>query len=126
MTNQFEVYKCKKCGNIVYVLYSGEGSLMCCEENMKLLQEGVSDGVKEKHVPVIEKVADGYKVSVGAVPHPMEDAHYIQWLELIADDRRYLRFMHPGQAPVAEFCVKADKVSAREYCNLHGHWKADL
>ena len=126
MTSQFEVYKCPKCGNIAYILHGGGASLVCCGDNMKLMQEGTTDGAKEKHVPVIEKTAAGYKVSVGAVAHPMEDAHYIQWIEFIADDRHFWHFLHPGQAPVAEFCVKADKVSAREYCNLHGHWKFAL
>lgn len=126
MTKQLEVYKCMHCGNIVEVLHGGGAALVCCGDEMKLMQEGTSDGAKEKHVPVIEKTADGFKVSVGAVAHPMEEAHYIEWIELVADGRSYTRFLKPGDAPVAEFCVKASAVTAREYCNLHGHWKATL
>lgn len=125
MPNFLEVYKCKHCGNIVQVFHAGKAPLVCCGENMTLMAEGVSDGAKEKHVPVIEKTATGYKVSVGAVAHPMEEAHYIEWIELIADGKVYTEFLKPGQSPMAEFCVQANHVVAREYCNLHGQWKAE-
>lgn len=126
MSKQLEVYKCELCGNILEVLHPGDGELVCCGQPMKLLQEGVTDAAKEKHVPVIEKIDGGYKVSVGAVAHPMEEKHYIEWIELVADGVSYTRFLKPGDAPVAEFCIKASKVTAREYCNLHGQWKAEL
>ena len=93
---------------------------------MVLQQEGTTDAAKEKHVPVIEKTATGYKVTVGGVPHPMEAKHWIQWIELVADGVSYTKFLNPGDEPVAEFCIEAEKVTAREYCNLHGHWKAEL
>ena len=124
MAERLEVYKCDACGNIVEVLNGGGGELVCCGEPMKLLKENTVDAAKEKHVPVIEKVADGIKVSVGGVPHPMEEKHYIQWIELIADGKSYLQYLNPGEAPEATFCIQADQVSAREYCNLHGLWKA--
>ena len=120
-----EIYKCNACGNIVEVVHGGAGELVCCGEPMKLFKENTVDAAKEKHVPVIEKTADGYKVSVGSVPHPMEETHWIEWIELIADGKSYKQFLNPGEAPVAEFCVKADKVTAREFCNLHGLWKAE-
>lgn len=120
-----EVYKCSACGNIVAVVHGGDGELVCCGAPMKLMKEGSTDAAQEKHVPVIEKTASGYKVKVGSVAHPMEEAHWIEWIELIADGKAYRQFLKPGQAPEAEFCVKADKVTAREYCNLHGHWKAE-
>ncbi|EGY24958.1 desulfoferrodoxin [Desulfovibrio sp. A2] len=124
MPNMLEVYKCIHCGNIVEVMHAGGGDLVCCGEPMKLMKEGTSDGAKEKHVPVIEKTATGYKVKVGSVAHPMEETHWIEWIELIADGRSYTKFLKPGDAPEAEFCIQATEVSAREYCNLHGHWKA--
>ena len=124
MAKQLEVYKCSECGNIVEVLQGGPGILVCCGSDMKLMVEGTTDAAREKHVPVIEKTATGYKVKVGAVPHPMEDAHWIQWIELVADGISYTRFLNPGDAPEAEFCVSGVNVAAREYCNLHGHWKA--
>jgi len=119
-----EVYKCTVCGNIVEVLHAGEGELVCCGQPMVLMSENTVDAAKEKHVPVITKVADGYKVTVGSVAHPMEAKHWIEWIELVADGKVYRQNLEPGNAPEATFCIKADKVSAREYCNLHGLWKA--
>jgi superoxide reductase len=118
-----QVYKCAKCGNIVQGMVAGGGELVCCGEPMALQVENTVDAAKEKHVPVIEKTANGYKVKIGAVPHPMEEKHYIQWIELIADGKSYVQFLKPGDKPEAEFCVAANKVNAREYCNLHGLWK---
>jgi superoxide reductase len=119
------IYKCEICGNIVEVLHSGAGDLVCCGQEMVLMDEKTADSSTEKHVPVIEKTADGYKVTVGSTLHPMEEKHYIEWIELIADGVSYRQYLNPGDQPSAEFCVKASKVSAREYCNVHGLWRAD-
>ncbi len=124
MTKKNEVYKCALCGNIVEVLHVGAGELVCCGEGMDLLAENSVDAAQEKHVPVIEKVANGYKVTVGSVPHPMEEKHYIEFIELIADGKVYRQDLNPGEAPEAFFCVEASEVTAREFCNLHGLWKA--
>lgn len=125
MAKQLEIYKCEVCGNIVEVLHAGEGDLVCCGQNMKLMTENTTDAAQEKHVPVIEKTDKGYKVKVGSVPHPMEEKHYIEWIELIADGKTYREFLKPGQAPEATFCVEASSVTAREYCNIHGLWKKE-
>ncbi len=125
MAEQLEIYKCEVCGNIVEVLHAGGGELVCCGQPMKLMTENTVDASKEKHVPVIEKTADGYLVKVGAAAHPMEEKHYIEWIELVADGKTYRQFLKPGQAPEATFCIKAEKVYAREYCNIHGLWKKD-
>jgi superoxide reductase len=125
MVNQRgETYKCSTCGNIVEVLFAGGGTLACCGKDMDLLKEKTDDQGNEKHVPVIERTATGFRVKVGSVPHPMEEKHSIQWIELLADEKRYVEFLKPGMKPEAEFCVKADRASAREYCNLHGLWKS--
>jgi len=124
MAVEMGIYKCGVCGNVVEVIYNGGGTLVCCGQEMILQQENTTDASKEKHVPVIEKTAKGYKVTVGSVAHPMEEKHYIMWIELLADGKAYRQFLKPGGAPSAEFCVEANKVSAREYCNLHGLWKA--
>ncbi len=124
MAEKLEVYKCDLCGNIVEVLHGGAGELVCCGEPMKLLKENTVDAAKEKHVPVIEKVAGGIKVKVGEVPHPMEEKHYIEWIEIIADGKACRQFLNPGDAPEAVFNVEADTVVAREFCSLHGLWKA--
>jgi superoxide reductase len=124
MVERLQVYKCAKCGNIVEVLHVGAGELACCGEPMKLFVENTVDAAKEKHVPVIEKAPNGWRVRVGSVTHPMEEKHYIEWIELIAGDRVYRRFLKPGEAPEAFFETTADAVYAREYCNLHGLWKA--
>jgi len=124
MTELKQIYKCNICGNIVEVIHTGVGQLVCCGQPMKLLTEKTEDIGKEKHVPVIEETADGFKVKVGSVQHPMEENHYIEWIELIADGRVYRKFLNPGEKPEAEFSVKAEKIQAREYCNIHGLWSA--
>ncbi|MCX5865388.1 MAG: desulfoferrodoxin [Deltaproteobacteria bacterium] len=124
MAEKLQVYKCELCGNIVEVLHGGVGELVCCGQPMTLQTENTVDAAKEKHVPVIEKVAGGYKVKVGAVAHPMEEKHHIEWIELIAGDKAYRQFLKPGDAPEAFFATDATSVSAREFCNLHGLWKA--
>lgn len=124
MTEKNGVYKCDICGNIVEVLHTGGGDLVCCGQPMKYLEENTVDAAKEKHVPVIEKTANGIKVTVGSVAHPMEEKHWIEFIEVVADGKVYRQDLKPGQKPEAEFCIKADKVTAREFCNLHGLWKA--
>ncbi|NVL93266.1 MAG: desulfoferrodoxin [Desulfobacterales bacterium] len=123
MTERLQVYRCEICGNIVEVLHEGQGELVCCGEPMKLLVEGAVDAAKEKHVPVVEKTGGGIKVKVGSVPHPMEEKHYIEWIEVIADGKAYRQFLKPGDAPEAAFDIQADQITAREYCNIHGLWK---
>ncbi len=123
MTGRLQVYKCEVCGNIVEVLHEGKGELVCCGKPMKLFVENTVDAAREKHVPVVEKTASGFKVKVGSVAHPMEEEHYIEWIEIIADGKAYRQFLKPGGAPEATFDVKADRITAREYCNLHGLWK---
>ena len=122
---KLDIFKCELCGNVVELLHVGGGDLVCCGQPMKLFTENTVDAAKEKHVPVIEKTADGFKVKVGDVAHPMEEKHYIEWIEVIADGRVYREFLKPGQAPEARFCVKAENITAREYCNIHGLWKAE-
>ena len=123
MAEKLEIYKCEVCGNIVEVLHGGKGELVCCGKPMVLQKENTVDAAKEKHVPVVEKTADSVKVKVGDVAHPMEEKHYIQWVEIIADGKAYRQFLNPGEAPEATFNIQADQVTAREYCSLHGLWK---
>ena len=124
MTERLQIYKCEICGNIVEMLHEGAGELVCCGQAMKYFAENTVDAAKEKHVPVIEKADGGLSVKGGSVAHPMEEKHYIEWIEIVADDKAYRQFLKPGSAPEASFDIKADKVVAREYCNLHGLWKA--
>ncbi len=127
MINRDQVYICEICGNIVQVLRAGGGELVCCDQPMSLLTANTEDAAQEKHVPLIEKTEHGIKVSVGSTLHPMDEKHYIQWIELIADGKVYRKFLKPGDVPVAEFCcVDAKQLTAREYCNLHGLWQAEL
>ncbi len=126
MAQRLEVYRCNVCGNIVMVMHGGKGELVCCNQPMELLKEGSVDAAKEKHVPIIEKIDGGYKVKVGSVAHPMEDKHYIEWVELQGDGKSYVQFLNPGDTPEAVFKLEAKEVVAREYCNLHGLWKANL
>ena len=124
MAVKMGIYKCEVCGNIVEVLHEGVGELVCCNEPMKLYEENTVDAALEKHVPVIEKTGTGFKVTVGSVPHPMIDTHYIEWIALCADGKTYRQFLNSGDVPEAEFCVEADQVTVHAYCNLHGLWKA--
>ncbi len=126
MTKKKQIYKCEICGNIVEVLHEGKGELVCCGEPMKLYEEKTADSAVEKHVPVIERMGDKVKVKVGSVPHPMEEKHYIEWIELIVDGKSYRQFLKPGDAPEAIFDLKVSddtKLEAREYCSIHGLWK---
>ena len=124
MAERYQVYKCDLCGNIVEVVHGGAGELVCCGQPMKLFAENTVDAAKEKHVPVVEKVDGGFKVKVGSVAHPMEEKHYIEFVEIIADGKVYRQYLNPGDTPEAFFAIAADQVTAREYCNLHGLWKA--
>jgi superoxide reductase len=118
------VYKCQDGELVIEVLLDGEGEPACHGEPMKQLVENTVDAAKEKHVPVIEKIDGGVKVKVGDVPHPMQDDHWIAWIEVMADGKLYRQYLNPGDAPEATFPIDADQVTAREYCNLHGLWKA--
>ena len=124
MSKQLSIYKCEVCGNIVELLHEGKGELVCCGKPMKLFVENTVDAAREKHVPVIEKTSTGVKVKVGSVAHPMVEEHYIEWIEIIADGKAYRQFLKPGDAPEATFAIQANNIIAREYCNLHGLWKA--
>ncbi len=124
MTAQKQIYKCNICGNVVEVLHAGVGQLVCCGQPMELLKEKSRDVGQEKHVPVMEKSDTGVKVKIGSVPHPMEEAHYIEWIEITADGKVCKKFLKPGDKPEAEFEVKAEKITAREYCNIHGLWRS--
>lgn len=133
MAQQFNVYKCELCGNVVELLHAVTDNLHCCGQPMKHMAAGSTDASTEKHVPVFEKPDKGCLVKVGSVPHPMEEKHYIEWVELCtAGGKRYKRFLKPGETPEALFCCPpeccaSDRVtSVREYCNLHGLWKADV
>jgi len=127
MTEKLQVYKCEVCGIVVETLEGGAGECVCCGEPMQLLAEQTADATAEKHVPFIEQIEGGIKVSVGQnAAHPMEDQHYIQWIELLADGKAYRQFLNPGDAPEAVFPLTPDTgqdLSARELCNVHGLWK---
>lgn len=124
MPTKLSIYKCDVCGNIVELLHEGKGDLVCCGKPMIQFVENTVDAAREKHVPVIEKTSTGVKVKVGSVAHPMEEKHYIEWIELLADGKVYRQFLKPDDAPEATFSIQANALSAREYCNLHGLWKA--
>ncbi len=124
MSAKNDVYKCNLCGNIVQYLHPAGGELTCCGEAMQYLKENDTDAATEKHVPVIEAISEGVKVTVGSVAHPMEDDHYIEWIEIVNGDYVNRKYLKPGDKPEAEFYVKmSDKLVVREYCNKHGHWK---
>jgi superoxide reductase len=122
MTKRLEIYKCNVCGNVIEVLHEGVGELVCCGQPMELLKVKTEDVGQEKHVPVVKQKDGKILVKVGSVPHPMEEKHYIEWVEILADDVAYRKFLHPGEEPKAEFEISARRIQAREYCNVHGLW----
>lgn len=128
MTKLNAIYKCSVCGNMVEMVHTGVGQLVCCDKSMNLIEEKTTDPEisVEKHVPVIEKNEKGAKIKIGSIPHPMEDAHYIEWIEVITIDGEVKRkYLKPGEKPEAEFCLFSQIKYAREYCNLHGLWRAE-
>jgi superoxide reductase len=126
MKKLLQIYKCSVCGNIVEVVFAGGGELVCCGQPMVLMEENSVDASLEKHVPVYSQESDTLTVKVGSIAHPMEEKHYIEWIEVIDEDGRVLRkFLKPGDSPEAVFCIKTKgKLIVREYCNIHGLWKA--
>lgn len=125
MTKLNLVYKCLECGNIVEVVHASTGNLVCCGKPMQLLKENSIDASTEKHVPVLEKKGDKVIVKIGQVPHPMTEEHFIEWIEILADEKVYRKYLKPGDLPEAEFMIFTDDIIAREYCNLHGLWKSN-
>lgn len=123
---RLDVYKCGVCGNIVEVAHVGDGTLVCCDQDMNLLEEKTADSSTEKHVPVIEEIEGGYRVTVGSTLHPMKEEHYIEWIELITEAETLIAFLNPGDDPIAVFKTTGKAVKAREYCNLHGLWKNEI
>ena len=126
MTERSQVWKCEVCGNIVEVLHTGVGQLVCCNQPMILLvAKRTEEGGFEKHLPVIERSGDTYSVKVGSVDHPMMEGHWIEWIALDIEDGVLRRFLNPGEKPVAVFTTSEKVLAAREFCNLHGHWATD-
>ncbi|MCP4711825.1 MAG: desulfoferrodoxin [Planctomycetes bacterium] len=123
-TQNLQVYKCNVCGNMVEVIHAAGGQLVCCNQPMELLTENTTDAATEKHVPVVEKIDGGVKVTVGSVTHPMEEKHFIEWIEVIADGRAYRQFLNPSDKPEVIFQIVGEQITAREFCNLHGLWKS--
>ncbi|MBU3184138.1 desulfoferrodoxin [Clostridium estertheticum] len=124
MTQSRQIYKCDICGNIVEVLHASGGVLVCCGQNMTLKEENTTDAAVEKHVPVTEKIEGGIKVKVGAVQHPATEDHHIEFIEVHTENKIYRKFLKPGETPEAEFKLEEEVLFVREYCNLHGLWKA--
>lgn len=123
MTELKQVYKCNVCGNIVEVLHTGVGELVCCGKPMELQIEKTNDAGAEKHVPVPEKTETGVKIKIGSVPHPMAEEHHIEWIEVITESGVCRQELKPGAEPEAEFTVKEEIIEVRAYCNIHGLWK---
>lgn len=127
MTRLKQIYKCPICGNIVEVVHSSGGTLVCCGKPMELLAENSVEASLEKHLPVIEKLDGEIVIKVGSVAHPMTEDHYIEWIELITENKVYRKHLKPGEVPEAHFkvCDSTKQFIAREYCSLHGWWKTE-
>ena len=119
-----ELYRCDICGNVVELVYPGKPALVCCGEPMKKLQAKTEDEGLEKHVPVVEPSESGVTVKVGSKDHPMEEKHYIAFIEVFSGDKVYRAELKPGDKPQAEFPVEESRIDeVREFCNVHMLWK---
>jgi superoxide reductase len=125
MTSLNQIWKCEICGNVIEVTHVGADALVCCSKPMDLQKENTVEASKEKHIPVVEETENGIKVTLGSIEHPMEEAHLIEWIELVVGKKAICRhYLSPGDKPIAEFKAKPVGYSVRAYCNLHGLWKA--
>ena len=125
MTQIRELYRCEICGNVVEVAHEGAPALVCCGQPMSKLDAKSADEGKEKHVPVIEEAESGVSVKVGSIDHPMEDNHYIKFIEVLTKDKVLRAELNPDDTPQADFCVSRSDVSeVREFCTVHGLWNA--
>ncbi len=122
MTQRDEVYQCELCGNLVSVVHGAGGSLVCCGQDMVHLKGNTTDAAVEKHVPVISKEGNTVTVTVGKVPHPMEEKHFIEVIGVLTEAKLYRAYLKPGDKPEATFEVDGAVKCARAYCNLHGLW----
>jgi len=128
MTELNQVWKCNVCGNVVETVHTGKGQLVCCGKPMEWLKEKTKDVGYEKHLPVTEWTGTTLKVKVGATPHPMEETHYIEWVEVLTGDRTWRKYYKPGDEPWWTLETKptttpTTKTQVRAYCNVHGLWK---
>jgi len=122
MTKLNKIYRCEVCGNIVEIIHEGMGQLVCCGQPMSLIKEEIKEQIKEKHIPIIKENKNGIEIEVGKVPHPMEEKHFIEWIEISTEKGYSKKFLKPGEEPSALFLTKAKNLRARAYCNLHGLW----
>lgn len=129
MTKKFEIYKCEVCGNVVEILSEAQGQLVCCGEEMKLLEEKSNEeGITEKHKPIITIEDKRVTIKVGEIQHPMLPEHHIDFIEAISLDGKYLKrkYLEINEAPELSFICNSDKMKARELCNIHGLWIDEL
>jgi len=134
MTNQKQIYKCNICGNIIEVLHSGVGELVCCGQPMELISSKTEDEGAEKHLPVIEELPpnlcqgkDGFRIKIGEQEHPMEENHYIEWIEInTVDGKSGKKFLKPGEKPESNFYTRMEVTFIRAYCNVHGLWETKI
>jgi len=124
MAETMQVFRCEVCGHVIQIMHGGAGTLVCCNQPMTLLTENTTDAAQEKHVPVVEREDGQIKVHVGSVDHPMDEKHYIEWIEVVAEGVVMQRYLKPGDAPAATFATDARELTVRAYCNLHGLWRA--
>ena len=120
-------YVCETCGNFVGMVKESGVPMMCCGQKMKELVPGTSDGAVEKHVPVYTVEGNKVTVTVGSVEHPMQEAHFIEWIAVETAKGGQRKVLKPGEKPCVEFALTDDDsvVAVYAYCNLHGLWKAE-
>jgi superoxide reductase len=124
MTQKKEIYKCNFCGNIVEVVHAGVGELVCCGQPMeKMSEKNQEEGLTEKHLPVVGSNGQKITVKISSMAHPMEEKHFIEWIEIETTDECLRKFLKPGDTPETEFAISTTNFQVRAYCNIHGLWK---
>ena len=127
MTERLDLYRCEICGNLVQVILAGGGELVCCGQPMELVKGKTQEEMQEKHITVFISENGTDIVQVGTVLHPMNDDHYIMFIETISEDKNcvHLQYLHPGQEAKMLLEKKIGKMKAIEFCNLHGLWEGE-
>ena len=129
MSEFLDIYKCNECGNIVQVLVSGIGNLVCCGEPMEQLKAHTSDNdeLSDKHVPIFVDGDNNHKlIQIGSTLHPMSEEHHIRFVEVITNDKNNLRvkYFSPNENPTVMLENSDNNIKALAYCNIHGLWES--
>ncbi len=122
MTKKLEIYKCRVCSNVIEVVHEGEGTLVCCKEDMELLKENIPEP-ENPHYAYVEELDDMLKKVT--LKHVMTHEHHIEYVEVISNDGKFLKRKYFEETEPLEFlfrCECKEGFYVRLYCNLDNVW----